>query len=298
MTGVVRILAMRHASFYAPLIGTVAGGFLEAEGLEGRYAVRPPERNPFEMIMNGEVEVMQSAVSSSWARIGRGITNLPLHFGRINRRDGFWLLARESSSKSPFDWSRLEGRTVLADHGPQPLAMLRYAAHLQGIDLDRVRWENAGDPSAIVARWRSGDGDFAHLQGPAPQGLAGEGLGTVVTAVGDAMEPVAFSSIAATERWLESPEARSFMRAYTRCLGWVQDTPAEDIAQTLGPSFEDTPMPALVESVAAYKRLGCWDRKPEIPVDEYERALDVFEWNGLIKERYAYETVVRDPWAE
>jgi len=65
---------MRHASFCTPLIGTIAGGFLGAEGFDGVYQVRPLDRNPFEMLMTEEVDLMQSAVSSSWARIEGRVT--------------------------------------------------------------------------------------------------------------------------------------------------------------------------------------------------------------------------------
>lgn len=289
----VRIMAMRHASFYAPLIGVVAGGFLEAEGLQGEYFVRPPDRNPFEMLRDGEVEVMQSAVSSSWSRLEKGQTRLPVHFARINRRDGFWLLAREDTS---FDWKALEGRVVLADHGPQPLAMLRWAAHLQGVDPDGIRWKNVGDPLAIVGAWRSGDGDFAHLQGPMPHVLAGEGLGRIVSSVGEAMPPVAFSTIAAMPAWLETPNARAFMRAWVRSLEWVHDSPADEITDRLAPLFEDVPGEALSASIADYQALGCWEKAPTIMRDEYERALDVFEWNKMITKRHPYDSVVADPW--
>jgi NitT/TauT family transport system substrate-binding protein len=289
MTGSVRILAMRHASFYAPLIGTVGGGFLEAEGLDGRYGVRPADRNPFEMIRSGEIEVMQSAVSSSWARLERGEGDLPAHFAQINRRDGFWILGRDPG---PFRWDHLEGRTILADHGPQPLAMLRYAASRNGARLDAVGWENAGDPASIVAAWKAGHGDYAHLQGPAPHVLAETGAGHVLTAVGYAMPEVAFSSLAAMPSFLKTPEASAFLRAYTRCLEWIAASGAATIAETLAPFFPDVDVKALAASIAGYKALGCWKTTPEIPRSEYDQALEVFEWNKLITRRHRYEDVV------
>lgn len=284
-----RILAMRHASFYAPLIGTVAGGFLADVGLDGHYAVRPPDRNPFEMIRDGEVEVMQSAVSSSWSRLERGEGHLPAHFAQINRRDGFWILGR---SAEPFRWSQLEGRTILADHGPQPLAMLRYAASSNGVRTDSVDWKNVGGPDEIVAAWRAGEGEFAHLQGPMPHVLADEGDGHVLIAVGEAMPEVAFSSLAAMPSFLSTPAAEAFMKAYVRCLEWIDLASPDAIAGKLAPFFPAVAPDPLTASIAGYKALGCWKRTPEIPRGEYEQALEIFEWNQLIKNRYAYDQVV------
>lgn len=286
---VIRILAMRHASFYAPLIGTVGGGFLADEGFDGHYAVRPPDRNPFEMIRTGEVEVMQSAVSSSWARLERGEGHLPVHFAQINRRDGFWILGR---SPGPFGWSQLEGRTILADHGPQPLAMLRYAASSNGVRTDSVDWKTFGGPDEIVVAWRGGEGEFAHLQGPMPHVLADEGAGHVLIAVGEAMPEVAFSSLAAMPSFLTTPAAEAFVTAYTRCLEWIDGASPEAIAGKLTPFFPDVAPGPLTASIAGYKALGCWKRTPEIPRPEYEQAVKIFEWNRLIKKRYRYDEVV------
>lgn len=289
----IRLLAMRHSSFYAPLIATVAAGFIEREGLVGQYQVKPRNRNPFEMIERGEVDVMQSAVSSSWARLERGITNLPRHFAQINRRDGFWLLGRAGQD---FSWERLEGAVVLADHGPQPLAMLRYAACHQGVDLRKVHWRDAGEPVEIIARWRDGAGDFAHLQGPAPHQLVQEGSWDIVASVGRAIPEVAFSSLAASPSYLESPEGQGFLRAYRQSLRWIDATDAGEIARVLEPFFPGVPPESLASSISDYKSLGCWNLDPSIPQRGYEQALDVFEWNELISKRHAYGEVVTNPW--
>ena len=76
----VRILMMRHATFYTPVIAAISGGFLKEEGLDVEYLVRSPDQNPLEMLQKGEVEISQSAVSSSWMRIEKGLQNLPGSF--------------------------------------------------------------------------------------------------------------------------------------------------------------------------------------------------------------------------
>ena len=34
---VLRVMASRHSAFYSPLIGTIAGGFLQEEGFEPEF---------------------------------------------------------------------------------------------------------------------------------------------------------------------------------------------------------------------------------------------------------------------
>ena len=132
----IRILVSRHSSFYSPVIAAVTAGFLADEGLEPSYSVLPKDRTARDMIRKQEVDVVQAAVSSNWRPMEQGERDLPAHFAQINQRDGFFLAARELNRS--FHWKKLEGRTLLADHGGQPLVMLKYAVHCQGVAWDQI----------------------------------------------------------------------------------------------------------------------------------------------------------------
>ena len=88
-TDQLRIMVYRHSVFYSPLIAVMAAGFLEDEGLTALYFPKPPHRNQYEMFRNGEVDIMQAAVSTSWDPLSKGNHDIPVHFAQINQRDGF-----------------------------------------------------------------------------------------------------------------------------------------------------------------------------------------------------------------
>ena len=288
-----RIVVSRHSAFYSPLIASVAAGFLRQEGLSATYRPMAPGERAQDWIARGEADIVQSAVSSSWLALEGGAAELPVHFAQINRRDGFFLVARQGESS--FQWKMLEGRTLLADHAAQPLAMLKYAVHRQGADWSRIRAVDAGTPEQIAEAFRRGEADFAHLQGPAAQQLEHEGAGCVVASVGEAMPPVAFSSLLASRRFLETEAARAFLRAYSKAREWVRTTAAQDVAACVTPFFPAIPFAALAAAVSRYQTLGCWDGGVAIPRDLYEQALEVFLHAGLITRRWAYEEVVAAP---
>lgn len=285
-----RIMVYRHSVFYSPLIAAIAGGFLEDEGLSAAYFQKPAQRNLYDMFRAGEIDVMQAAVSTSWDPLSKGNRDIPVHFAQINQRDGFFLTARGSSA--PFDWKQLEGARLLGDHAQQPFAMLKYGLHVKGVDLKRVKFVNAGAPEAMEKAFREGQGDYVHLQGPAPQQLEKDGIGTVVAAVGDAVPPVAFSSLMATREFLTTPEAAAFKRAYLRALRFVIQSPAREIAEIEAPFFPGTSIEAVSEAVSRYQQLGTWRSDPNITREQYEVAMDIFIFAGIFKERYAYEDVV------
>src|SRR4051812_10116364 len=109
-----RIMVARHSAFYSPVISTIAAGFLRDEGLEATYDVLPAGGRSHILIRDGAVDIVQSAVSSSWRLMDAGDEPWPIHFAQINRRDGFFLAARRRSRE--FAWKDLEGAALFADH--------------------------------------------------------------------------------------------------------------------------------------------------------------------------------------
>ena len=190
----IRIMFSRYSAFYSPLIATQAGGFLAAEGLDAEFSVAGAGAPPRARLEDGSLELIQSAPSASWDPLERGESSEIVHFAQINQRDGFFIAGRRPDPD--FTWRKLEGAGVLADHGGQPLAMLKYALHKQGVDYASLNAIDAGAPDAMVAAFRQGQGDYIHLQGPAPQQLEQDGVAHVLAAVGEAIGPVAFSSLA------------------------------------------------------------------------------------------------------
>jgi NitT/TauT family transport system substrate-binding protein len=285
-----RIMVYRHSVFYSPLIAAIAGGFLKDEGLAPSYFQKPPDRNQYEMFRRGEIEIMQAAVSTSWDPLSKGIRDIPVHFAQINQRDGFFITSRRAGKT--FQWKDLEGSRLLADHAQQPFAMLKYGLHLQGVDLARVELINAGSPDAMEKAFRNSEGDYVHLQGPAPQQLEKDGAGVVAGALGDVIPPVAFSSLMAAREFLSTPKAAGFMRAYRRALRWVVEAPAEEIADKEVSFFSAYSKDAIAAAIARYQKLGTWNHGGAITREQYEVAMDVFIHGGVFKERYAYEDVV------
>jgi NitT/TauT family transport system substrate-binding protein len=289
----IRILVSRHSSFYSPLIAAVTAGFLVDEGLESEYGVLPPGRSAHDLIRKREVDVVQAAVSSSWGPMEKGEQDLAAHFAQINQRDGFFLAAREPDPA--FHWKKLEGKSVLADHGGQPLVMLKFAAHCQRVDWTSIDVVDANGVKEIDAAFRGGRGDYVHQQGPSPQQLEREGRGYVVAAVGEAMPSVAFSSLMASHHFLRSEMAKAFTRAYRRARLWVTQAPAEEIAGREAVLFPGVSVEALSSSIARYQKLGCWEGDLPITRDLYEQALDVFVHSAAISRRHPYDDVVVPP---
>ena len=292
MTQALRIQFTRFSAFYSPLIAAIAGGFLRDEGFAPEYSVAAPGKSAIAGLVEGSVHVAQSAPSYSFTPLEKGEQPPAMHFAQINEMDGFFITARKPDAQ--FTWDKLNTGKILVDHGGQPFAMFKYACFKQGIDWKSLTIVDAGSDSMDQA-FRSGNGDFIHQQGPAPQQLEHDGLGHVVASVGEAIGPLAFSSLAATRQWLASDDARRFTRAYRKARAWLIATPAAQVAEVEASFFPGIHRDVLTQTIATYQKLGCWTPHVEITRPAFEVALDVFQHAGLITRRHKYEDAIAQP---
>jgi len=283
----------RFSAFYSPLIATMAGGFLEQEGLRGKHSVSKPGTSAIAGLVDGSVHVAQSAPSQGFGPREQGRQPPVMHFAQINEMDGFFLLGRRPEPQ--FSWGGLKGRKLVVDHGAQPMAMFRYACHKRGLDVKDAVLVDAGTTEQMIEAFKKGEGDYVHLQGPCPQQLEHSGAGHIVAALGPAIGPCAFSSLAATREWLATDTARAFMRAYRKARAWLLATPAADVAKAEASFFPDVHPAALTTTVATYQKLGNWTPHVEITRPAWEATVDIFLHAGLIKKRHRYEDVIAPP---
>jgi len=281
------------SAFYSPLISTMSGGFLKAEGLDPDWSIAPPGVSAIAALEDGSAHVAQSALSQGFGPLDRGETPGVVHFAQVNEMDGFFLTGREADPD--FSWNKLEGAEVVMFKGGQPLAMFKYACHKAGIDFDKIKPVTPGGAADIDKAFRAGQGQYVQQQGPFPQQLEADGIGHVVAQVGKQIGPCGFSSLAATREWLETDMAKAFMRAYRKTRAYMNDAPPAEIARAEKPYFPAIDEAVLADCIATYQKLGCWTPHVEITRPAYEVTLDVFEYNGLIKRRHAYEKVCAQP---
>jgi NitT/TauT family transport system substrate-binding protein len=289
----IRIQFTLFSAFYSPLISTMSGGFLKAEGLDPEWSVSPPGVSAIASLTNGSAHVVQSALSQGLTSLDQGKQPEAVHFAQVNEMDGFFLTARQADPA--FNWKKLEGAEVVMFKAGQPNAMFRYACHKAGIDYAKIKPVCPGGADDIDRAFRAGQGQYVQQQGPYPQQLHADGIGHVVAQVGKLIGPCGFSSLAATREWLVTPMAKAFMRAYRKTRVYMNETPAAKIASAQKSYFPDIGEKVLADCIATYQKLGCWTPHVEITRAAYEKTLDIFEYNGQLKRRYAYEQVCAEP---
>ncbi len=234
----IRIMFSRFSAFYSPLIATAAGGFLEADGLEAEFSLAGPGRAGRDGLAEGSLDLIQSAPSASWGPLERSELSDIVHFAQINQQDGFFIAGRRPDPE--FAWGKLAGARVLADHGGQPLAMLKYALHRQEVDFASLQAIDAGRAGCHDRRLPPGRG---RLRPPPGAGTAAARarrrgpcarLGRRGDRPGRVQQPLRDPPLAR-----DGPGAR--LRARLRkSRNWVATGPADAIAKAEAPFFPNT----------------------------------------------------------
>ena len=129
-----RLMETWRSIFYTPIYVSVAGGFLDKEGLDVEFSTCPSQfPHPLSALHHDAADIVQSGIMRSIIASDWGAETVPLHFAKINSRDGFFILGRHPQDS--FDWESLRGsRVIPVGFSPMPWASLQYALRKHGLE--------------------------------------------------------------------------------------------------------------------------------------------------------------------
>ena len=85
------------------------------------------------------------------------------------------------------------------------------------------------------------------------------------------------------------------MRAYKQTRIYMNEAPAIEIAEAEKSYFPDIDETALADCIGPISSLAAGRRMSKSRSAAYEKTLDVFEYVGLLNQRYRYEQVCAAP---
>ena len=291
----IRLMETFRSVFYTPIYVSVAGGFLEQEGLDVDFSTCPSRfPHPLSALNHGAADIVQSGIMRSIIAGDWGAESVPAHFAKINARDGFFVLGRQPESE--FNWNHFRGATIIpVGFTPMPWASFRYALRRHEVDPDGLTLIPGLGLDEAIAAFQQGRGDFIHLPEPAAEQVIASGNAHLAVALGQANGHIAYSSFAATNHFLANqPEAAlSFVKGYAKGLQWLSANPPTAIGGAIQEFFPSVNPELVVQSVARYKDQGTWPVEPSLNEPEYQGLQDILVAAGMVKERQPYLKIVR-----
>jgi NitT/TauT family transport system substrate-binding protein len=242
----------------------------------------------------GELDIGLGGIMRSLVSYDQGAGEAPLHFARVNDRDGFFLLGRSAA----FDWPDLFGkRLILFSEAPTPWYVLRALLLDRGLDPERIEVV-AGLPADQAAdAFRRGEADFLQTPAHVAEALVGEGTAVVVREMAREAGPIPYSSYSAYRAVPDgqAEAVRAFIRAHVAALEWMRDASGAEVWDTIAPSFPEAAEPAAYRrAVERYHRLGLWSSDATLPRTSFDRLADLMQRGGLISRVAPYEACCDD----
>ena len=294
-----RLMEVFRTVFYTPIYVSVAGGFLETEGLDVTFTTCPPQfANVTSALDQGAADISGSGIMGSIISADGGADHVLAHIAKINARDGFFVLSRPTDTR--FQWEALRGATVIpVGFSAMPPASFQFALRNHGVDPAEVNLIPGLSLDEAVAIFQSGQGDFIHLPEPAAEQLIASGTASLAVALGPVNGHIAYSSFAATNSFLDqNPDlVNSFIKGYARALTWLRDSEPATVGEIVAPFFPGVTKEIIVRSVARYKDQETWPPDPHLEEPEFEGLQDILVAAGMVKQRQAYARVVRPEFA-
>ncbi len=290
-----RLMETFRSVFYTPIHVSVAGGFLDKEGLDVTFSTCPPQfPHPLSALLHEAADITQSGIMRSIIASDWGAESAPMHFAKINARDGFFVLGKPNSG--PFKWEDFNGAKVIpVGFSPMPWASFQYALRANGVEPGRLNLISGLGLDEAITAFRQGQADFIHLPEPAAEQVLAQDGADLAVALGPANGHIAYSSFAATNKFLAAkPDlVIRFTQGYARALEWLAANDAATVAGAVKEFFPGVELELIVRSVDRYKTQETWPTEPSLNEPEYQGLQEILMAAGMVQERQAYAKVVR-----
>ena len=287
---VLRINEVTHSVFYAPMYLADALGYYEEEGFEVEFTNGGGADNTMAAVLSGSADIgFCGPEAALYIAIG-GSTDAPKVFGQLTKRDGSFLVSRES--EPDFKWSDLEGTEILAGRkGGVPAMTFEYVIEELGVNAS-LNYDV--DFNYMTAAFESGIADYCTMFEPTASDYEAAGNGYIVASVGEQSGEIPYTCFAARESYInQNPDKiEGLLRAVTKAIKFTIENDASVIAGYLTAYFDGTSRESLANSVQAYKDIDAWVTNMAMEESAFNRLQDVIENSGELERRVAFDELI------
>ena len=296
----VRLNEVTHSVFYAPLYLAEALGYFSEENIEIELTNGGGADNVMAAVLSGDSDIGFCGPEAALYVLVGGSSDVPTVIGQLTKRDGSFLVSRNPEPN--FKWENLKGKEILAGRkGGVPAMTFEYVLNnnnlKDGTDLT-LNYDVAFN--LMVSAFEAGTADYCTMFDPTAYEYEAAGKGYVVASVGEASGEVPYTCFIAKNSWIEKNEttAEGFLRAVTKAVKYINETPAATIAPYLTSYFEGVSVESLAASVERYLTIDAWRTELSMTEDSFNRLQDIIENAGELSRRATLNELADNSYAE
>ena len=291
---VLRLHEVTRSVFYAPQYVAASLGFFADEGLSVEITTSGGSEKAMTALLAGEADLCLAGPETGVYIANEGKEDHPVIVGQLTKRDGSFLIAREPADA--FQWSDLTGKSVIGGRaGGMPIMTLRYVMAQNGlVDGENCTIIDSIQFNLMAGAFEGGEGDYVTLFEPTATEFQNAGKGYIVASIGQESGEVPYTCYFVTARQLAEhrAETEAFLRAIHRAQQWIVTATDREIAEAMQPFFPDTSIDSLMIVAHSYRETDSWKTELTMQEHDYERLLDIMDFNGVLTGRPAFSDLV------
>ncbi len=296
----IKVNEVTHSVFYAPLYLADALGYFAEEKIKLDLTNGGGADNVMSAVLSGDSHIGFCGPEAALYVLVGGSTDVPTVFGQLTKRDGSFLVSR--TPHPDFKWEDLKGKEILAGRkGGVPAMTFEYVLNnhgmKDGVDLT-LNYDVAFN--LMTSAFEAGTADYCTMFDPVAYEYEAAGKGYVVASVGEASGEVPYTCFMAKQSWLKKNQgvAEGFLRAVTKAVKYVNETPSQTVAPYLTPYFEGIAEKSLAASVDRYKAIDSWVTELSMTEESFNRLQDIIENAGELSRRATLSELVNNTYAK
>ena len=296
----VKVNEVTHSVFYAPLYLAEALGYFEEEKIKIELTNGGGADSVMASVLSGDADIGFCGPEAALYVLVGGSTDVPTVIGQLTKRDGSFLVSRKP--EPDFKWENLKGKEILAGRkGGVPAMTFEYVLNnhnlKDGVDLT-LNYDVAFN--LMVSAFEANTADYCTMFDPTAYEYEAAGKGYVVASVGEASGEVPYTCFIAKNSWINKNKntAEGFLRAVTKAVKYVNETPSETVASYLTKYFEGVSNTSLAASVERYLAIDAWRTELSMTEESFDRLQDIIENAGELTRRATLSELVDNSYAK
>ena len=289
-----------HSIFYAPQYAAIELGYFEEEGIDLTLVNGGGADKVMTALISGDAQIGFMGSEASIYVYQEGSQDYAVNFAQLTQRAGNFLVGREP--EPDFTWENLRGKKVLGGRAAgMPQMVFEYILKKHGLDPKTdLSIDQSINFGLTAAAFTSSDADYTVEFEPFATTLELEGSGYVVASLGTESGYVPYTAYCARKSYMEeNPElVQKFTNAIQRGIDYVNSHTSEEIARTIAPQFQETPVEKIALIVERYKAQDTWKEDTVFEQESFDLLQNILEEAGELDERVPYADLVTTEFSE
>ena len=291
----IRVAEVTHSPFYTPFYVAIENGYFKEEGLDIELVLTPGADKVSAAVLSNDVEIGFAGPEASIYVYNGGEEDYIISFAGLTKRDGQFILARESTDN--FKLEDLYNKEILVGRkGGMPSLNFLNALKKSNIDPKKININYSVEFAALSGSFIGGIGDYVNLFEPTATKLTKDNLGYVVASIGLMSGEVPYTAFNARKSFINNNEdvIRKFTKALNKGIKYTLENNEIEIAKVILKQFPDSSLNDLSVIIKRYKDYDCFLDSTYISEKSFENLEDIMIDNDLLKSYVPYSDLIKN----